>query len=149
MSQPFDDLYDQVQDMQNTAENNQPTIDAVANVVQPDGTIRAQLDYPLDPQSVQEIQEVVQASTTGGSVVSNAQAPFFPNGWSVSHTGTGIYVINHTLNTTEYAVTVSPNIFHTSFAVVCSKTSTSFEVATFVWSSGAATDTDFDFIVTY
>ena len=56
MSQPFDDLYDQVQDLQNTSDTNQPTIDALTNQLQPDGTIRAQLDYPLDPQSVQEIQ---------------------------------------------------------------------------------------------
>lgn len=68
MSQSFDDLYDQVQDIQNTSDTNQPTIDALTNQLQPDGTIRAQLDYPLDQQSIQEIQEVIADSSTDTDV---------------------------------------------------------------------------------
>jgi hypothetical protein len=73
MSQPFDDLYDQVQDLQETSDNNQPTLDALNNILQPDGTLRAQLDYPLDAQSTQEIQALFPwgsvALTAGAATV--------------------------------------------------------------------------------
>ncbi len=84
----------------------------------------------------------------GGGVVSNAAASFFPSGWTVVHSGAGIYQVLHTLGTANYAVTVSPNVFAERFAIVYDKDSTQFWVALFAYSGGAPTDTDFDFIVT-
>ena len=148
MSQPFDDLYSQVQDLQNTSDNNQPTVDALTNILQPDGTIRAQLDYPLDTQSVQEIQELIPtANIQGGNVVSNAAGPLFPTGWIVAHTATGRYTITHTLGTTTFAVSATV-ISATCIIYTYTKTSTSFDIGINTY-SGSAIDSDFDFLVTY
>lgn len=88
------------------------------------------------------------ANLYGGSIVSGSATANFPAGWSVNNDGTGLYDITHNLGVAHYAVTVSPNVFATRFAIVYSKGSNDFNVALFNL-SGTPTNTDFDFILTY
>src|ERR1035438_6243498 len=71
MSQVFDDLVDQVNSVQSEADDHELRLQTVEDNFT--NGIRSQLDYPLDPQSVQEIQEVAVAvgQGTNGQYSSN------------------------------------------------------------------------------
>ncbi len=83
-----------------------------------------------------------------GSVVSGAAGTNFPAGWSVTNPGAGLYEITHTLGVSNYSVQLTPNVFASREVSVYNKTSTLFDIA-IANLSGTATNTDFDFILTY
>jgi len=81
----------------------------------------------------------------GGHITGSAAGTPFPNGWSVTHVGTGDYTITHHLGTTNYSV------FATLGSIVgyincISKLANSCDITTHN-TSAAATDMDFDFLI--
>lgn len=74
--------------------------------------------------------------TGGTSPVTNA----IPAGWTVTRSGTGVYVITHNLNTTAYSVTGS--LYSAGAFFVTALTATTFTANT-VNLSGAAVDVQF------
>lgn len=79
----------------------------------------------------------------GGSVVSSA-AVNFPTGWSINHSGTGVYVITHNLGTTEYNVIAGPR--NVGFALPQTRTTTAITIYCYN-TTPSSTDLDFDFTV--
>jgi hypothetical protein len=81
-----------------------------------------------------------------GIVSSNAAGAFFPAGWSVAHTGTGLYTITHTIGNTNYAPFATPfgQLFPPN--INSSLGATTFELG-FSDTSGHFQDTDFVFLV--
>jgi hypothetical protein len=147
MSQVFDDLVQQVDTIQQSADDHEQRLQPIEE--QFSQGLRSQLEFPLDETSTQLIQEAAgTANIAGGNVVGGAAGGMFPTGWSVSHLAAGLYQITHTLNTSNYSVVATPNVFASRWISVYSKTSTTFNIA-IANTAGTATDTDFDFIVTY
>ncbi len=125
------------------------------------GPIYQQLRYPLDPVSQKVLLWFLNQwnfkprSEYIGHVKSNGTiGDFFPAGWSVAHTATGVYTITHTLPppstgvTQNYSVTFAPCATAIAFMTYTrNATNTTFIVKTYN-SSAAATDTEFTFTVT-
>lgn len=85
------------------------------------------------------------ATTYAGDVTSNAAGTIFPAGWSVGHTGTGIYTITHNLASTNYIVMLTMRGAYFSIHYQSKNTNT-FQVVTNLTTSTPA-DLDFSFFV--
>lgn len=53
----------------------------------------------------------------GGRVESNVSTSFYPSGWSLTHTGTGIYTITHNFGNKNYAIAVTPDVSGEAYCI--------------------------------
>lgn len=84
-----------------------------------------------------------------GRVVSDTLTTPYPLGWTISKSATGVYVITHNLNNSNFVVLTSIVDSNGGITNPFSKTSTTFTVKTGFISAGSYTaqDSNFDFIL--
>lgn len=102
--------------------------------------------WSLTPSGIMKSRGANQPTIYTGYVVSNAASTPFPAGWSVAHTGTGVYTVTHTMATANYVVNVNIVNAAAKYAVVASPGSSTFQILTFS-TTPAAADLDFMFTV--
>lgn len=103
-----------------------------------------------DLQNIQGGVSTMHYHTAGfGYVDSAASTPKLPTGWSVSHSGTGVYLITHNLGliAPDYMAGACSNTAGTIVAYVALTSSTTLTVHTTNF-AGTATDGSFSFWVT-